>query len=133
MNKFNEINDQLDQELEFFLIKRDIVYVYIHFLAQYVTFLSQKELIVQTKRSKVAVPTSKEPLHGFYSSRSKREDVANKYIRKNETGNRMGYRCDSDRKITLEDEEIIVREKEYSKPHRRQSMGKHGQLKRVFK
>jgi hypothetical protein len=108
--KFAEINDQLDQELEFFLIKKDAIYTYIHILSEYISFLIQKELIAQTKRAKIIALQSKEALHGFYSSRSKREEAANKYIKKNEGGNKMGFRCDSDRKITLEDEEFAVKE-----------------------
>ena len=70
--KFAEINEQLDQELEFFLIKKDIIYHFIHSLSEYVNFLVQKELIAQTKRAKIIPLSSKEPLYGFYSSRSKR-------------------------------------------------------------
>lgn len=75
--------------------------MYIHALSEYTNFLVQKQLIAQTKRTKVIPLQTGEPLYGFYSSRSKRDDFANKYIRKNETGNKMGFRCDSDRKITL--------------------------------
>ena len=104
--KFAEVNEQLDQELEFFLIKKDMVYMYIHALSEYVNFLIQKELIAQTKRAKIIPLQTGEQLYGFYSSRSKRDDLATRYIRKNEAGNKMGFRCDSDRKITLEDEDF---------------------------
>jgi hypothetical protein len=43
-------------------------------------------------------------LQGYYSSRSKREEISKKYIKKTEKANKCGFRCDSDRKITLEDE-----------------------------
>jgi hypothetical protein len=71
--KFAEINDQLDQELEFFLIKKSILYTFVHSLFEYINFLIQKDLIAQTKRTKI-IPIEKDHgLIGFYSSRSKRD------------------------------------------------------------
>lgn len=72
-------------------------------LSEYIKFLIQKDLVAQTKRSKVLAISSNEPLHGFYSGRSKREDISKKQLKKKENGNKLGFRCDSDRKITLED------------------------------
>lgn len=46
-------------------------------------------------------------MHGYYSNRSKRDDLSKKYIKKTDKCNKLGFRCDSDRKITLEDEEIL--------------------------
>ena len=83
--------------------------MYIHGLSEYTNFLIQKQLIAQTKRAKIIPLQTGELLYGFYSSRSKRDDHVNKYIRKNEMGNKMGFRCDSDRKITLEDEDFAGR------------------------
>lgn len=52
-HKFAEINDLLEQQLEFFLIKKTTLYMYIHTLSEYIQFLLEKELIEQTKRSKL--------------------------------------------------------------------------------
>lgn len=108
-----------------------MIYLFIHSLSEYINFLIQKELIAQTKRSKIVPCLSKEPLHGFFSSRSKREEMPTKYIRKNDTGIKVGFRCDSDRKITVEDEDLFARE--INKVNRRESIGKTSQLKKIFK
>jgi hypothetical protein len=47
-------------------------------------------------------------MRGFYSSRSKRDEVVTHYLKKKE-GNQLGFRCDSDRKITIEDEDFCFR------------------------
>lgn len=69
----------------------------------------EKELVIETKRTKLIPIESEQKLHGYYSSRSKREEISKKYIKKTEKSNKFGFRCDSDRKITLEDEEIFLK------------------------
>jgi len=47
-------------------------------------------------------------MEGFYSNRSKKEEKVQRYLKKKEGNCRMGLRCDSDRKITFEEEELVV-------------------------
>ena len=86
--------------------------------------------MAQTKRAKIIPLSSKEPLYGFYSSRSKKEDGSNRYIRKNESGNKVGFRCDSDRRITVEEDDFC---KETPKIGRKESGGKSAPMKKLFK
>ena len=81
LSKFGEVNEQLDQELEFFLIKKETLYSFVHVLSEYINFLIQKDLVAQTKRSKVLVINSNGPLHGFYSGRSKRDEISKKHLK----------------------------------------------------
>lgn len=61
-------------------------------------------MIGKTKRTKVVQGENIQIINGFYSSRSKKDDFSKKYIKKNEGPHKLGYRCDSDRKITFDDE-----------------------------
>jgi hypothetical protein len=99
----------LDQELEFFLIKKTVLYIFVHSLLEYVCFLTERQLLATTTRTRLLPPDSEQKLQGYYSSRSKREEISKKYIKKTEKANKFGFRCDSDRKITLEDEEAFLK------------------------
>jgi hypothetical protein len=86
------------------LIKKSPLYIFVHGLTEYIAFLFTKELIEKTSRNKVlSAEENYQVMHGFYSSRSKRDNLPN-HCNKGSLS-KFGYRCDSDRKMTLEDEE----------------------------
>jgi len=53
------------------------------------------------------IAESEQKMHGFYSSRGKKD--IKKYVKRNEGPYKFGFRCDSDRKITIEDEDIYFK------------------------
>lgn len=56
--------------------------MFIHSLSEYMSFLIGKELVGETKRTKLIAIEPEQKIHGFYSNRSRRDEVANKYIKK---------------------------------------------------
>jgi len=78
--------------------------MYIHSLWEYIDFLLKNELIGQTKRSKLVAGEPDQKMHGFYSNRSKRDGGNKKSIKKKDRPQAFGFRCDSDRKITIDDD-----------------------------
>lgn len=91
---YDAITQQLDSELEFFLLKRSKIYEYFHQLTEYILYLKAEDLISETERKNL---NENRTVFGYYSSRSKRDPQKVKSLR------RRNQHCDSERKITMED------------------------------
>ena len=74
-------------------------------MGEYVGWLVDGGLVRQTKRQKVA----EKKVEGFYSNRSKKEEISRRYLKRKEGPYRSGFRCDSDRKINIEEEDLPLR------------------------
>ena len=73
----------------------------VHSVSEYISFLIECELVRQTRRSRVVEGGKK--VEGFYSNRSKKDEISKRYLKRKEGPHKVGYRCDSDRKITLDE------------------------------
>lgn len=91
------------------MLKKTPLFTFVHSLSEYITFLMDRELVRQTKRSKVIEKEVSKKMEGFYSNRSKRDQHIKRYLKKKEGKCGFGLRCDSDRKITFDEDEGIVK------------------------
>lgn len=69
---FKQINEQLDQELEFFLLKKTKLYVFCHGLIEYLRYLLEEDLVDRTEEDKLTPIDNVHIVQGYYSSRSQR-------------------------------------------------------------
>lgn len=83
----------------------------VHAVSEYLTFLVECDLVRQTRRSRVVEGEGARKVEGFYSNRSKKDELSRRYLKRKEGPYRSGFRCDSDRKIALDEEELVRRGK----------------------